>query len=142
MYQMPKIKILFLLFVLIAMPSFAGQLNDVKTISGETLHKMIDDEAAFVLIDARRAEDYAEEHIASAISLPAIDVNAETLAKVEADVHKKLVFYCQNVQCQASHIAAGKAIGAGYQYVYVYSGGIENWKSLGYTVEAAEKIVE
>ncbi len=43
----------------------------------------------------------------------------------------KLVFYCANVQCMASHMAAERATGAGYTDVNVMADGIMGWKSAG-----------
>lgn len=128
-----------MVFTAINLPSFAKEDLKIETISAGTLKKMIDDEAAFLLIDARRTEDFKDEHIETAISLPATDVNAKTLTEVAPDIHHKLVFYCQNLKCQASHIAASKAIGAGYKYIYVYSYGIDNWKEKGFPTVTSEE---
>jgi len=43
----------------------------------------------------------------------------------------KLVFYCKNTQCMASHEAARRAVGAGYKDVNVMSDGILGWKKAG-----------
>lgn len=121
-------------FTAVNLPSFASKESKIDTISTANLKKMIDDEADFLLIDARRTKDFEKSHIETAISLPANDVNAKTLIEIAPSVMKKLVFYCQNLKCQASHIAASKAFGAGYKYVYVYSAGIEDWELNGYPV--------
>lgn len=125
---------------LVATQAFAGSASKIDNISAENLKKMHDDSAHFILIDARRVEDYNKEHITKAISLPANDVNSKTLDEIAPDNKTKLVFYCQNVKCQASHIAASKALGAGYKYIYEFNGGIEAWKEHGYPTEAADKV--
>lgn len=43
----------------------------------------------------------------------------------------KLVFYCANTRCTASHTAAKRAIEAGYSDVNVMVDGIYGWKSAG-----------
>jgi rhodanese-related sulfurtransferase len=43
----------------------------------------------------------------------------------------KLVFYCANTQCQASHAAAERALEAGYTDVNVLPDGIMGWKKAG-----------
>ncbi|HYO57185.1 rhodanese-like domain-containing protein [Archangium sp.] len=43
----------------------------------------------------------------------------------------KLVFYCANVQCKASHAAAQKALEAGYTDVNVLPDGLLGWKKAG-----------
>jgi rhodanese-related sulfurtransferase len=45
-----------------------------------------------------------------------------------ADKQHKLVFYCLNKLCTASHVAARRAKGFGYKNVYVMSAGIKAWK--------------
>lgn len=128
-----------LVFSTINSVAFASDDKKANNISTATLKKMIDDKAVFILIDARRQKDFDKEHIETAIALPATDVNAKTLAEVAPDVKTKLVFYCQNPKCQASPIAAAKAIGAGYTYVYEYSAGIDDWKEHEFPiVKAAE----
>lgn len=132
---------IFILSILI-IPFNARAEDDsvvVKQISGSNIKKMIGDTAGFVLIDARRVSDYNQEHISGAISLPATDVNVKTLAEVAPEMDSKLVFYCQNPKCQASTIAAHKAIGAGYTYVYEYSGGIEDWKYSGFKTASVDE---
>jgi len=51
------------------------------------------------------------------------------------DKSAKLVFYCADTQCTASHEAARRAIGAGYTDVSVMSDGIEGWVDAGKPVE-------
>ncbi len=47
------------------------------------------------------------------------------------DRSKKLVFYCANEQCMASHKAAQRAVDAGYADVSVLPAGIMGWKRAG-----------
>lgn len=47
------------------------------------------------------------------------------------DHAQKLVFYCANEQCMASHKAAHRAIDAGYKNVSILPAGIMGWKGAG-----------
>lgn len=47
------------------------------------------------------------------------------------DHARKLVFYCANEQCMASHKAARRAIDAGYSDVNILPAGIMGWKKAG-----------
>lgn len=47
------------------------------------------------------------------------------------DKNEKLVFYCANTRCTASHRAAERALGAGYTDVNVLPAGIKGWKEAG-----------
>ena len=48
-----------------------------------------------------------------------------------ADKKSALVFYCANTMCTASHVAARKAMDAGYTNVSVMVDGIFGWKKAG-----------
>ena len=48
---------------------------------------------------------------------------------------QKLVFYCANTQCGASHTAAERAMGAGYTDVSVLPDGIQGWVKAGQKVD-------
>jgi rhodanese-related sulfurtransferase len=52
-------------------------------------------------------------------------------SELPADKTKKLVFYCANEQCGASHEAAARALTAGYTDVRVMSAGISGWVKAG-----------
>lgn len=52
-----------------------------------------------------------------------------------SDKAEKLVFYCANEKCTASHTAAERAIEAGYTDVSVMTDGIKGWKDSGFTTE-------
>ena len=45
----------------------------------------------------------------------------------------RLVFYCMNEKCTASHSAAEKAVDAGYTQVNVMSDGIQGWLKSGFS---------
>lgn len=53
------------------------------------------------------------------------------LKELPQDKASKLVFYCANSKCGASHAAAAKAMEAGYTNVSVMPEGIVGWKKAG-----------
>ena len=55
--------------------------------------------------------------------------------ELPADKARKLVFYCANEQCGASHAAAERAVAAGYRDVNVLPAGIAGWHQAGKTVQ-------
>lgn len=83
------------------------------------------------VFDANSEETRKKEGmIPGAVALPSAaryDV-ARTLPNDQA---ARLVFYCANPKCMASHDAAKRALAAGYSDVYVMSEGVEGWKTLG-----------
>ena len=52
------------------------------------------------------------------------------------DKDAKLVFFCANEQCSASHKAAEKAMSSGYKNVYVMTDGIMGWKKNGFPTKS------
>jgi len=57
------------------------------------------------------------------------------LGQLPADKARKLVFYCANTQCGASHRSAEKALAAGYTDVNVMPEGVMGWKESGHQTE-------
>jgi len=57
------------------------------------------------------------------------------LSELPADKSRKLIFYCANTQCGASHTAAERALTAGYQNVEVMGEGIAGWVNAGKKVD-------
>jgi rhodanese-related sulfurtransferase len=55
----------------------------------------------------------------------------DVLDNLPADKNQRLVFYCANPACGASHEAAAKAILAGYTQVKVLPDGIAGWVKAG-----------
>lgn len=53
------------------------------------------------------------------------------VSELPADKSSKLVFYCANLKCGASHAAARRAMENGYTNVAVLPEGIAGWKQAG-----------
>ncbi|MEJ2744899.1 MAG: rhodanese-like domain-containing protein, partial [bacterium] len=87
-----------------------GGTNDVTSgnveIGLEEALRLSREKALF--LDARPAEAYAESHILGAYSLPEDQVAArmdDALALIEQ--RKKVVVYCQSMDCDEAHLLAG-----------------------------------
>lgn len=57
--------------------------------------------------------------------------------ELPASKSDKLVFYCANTQCKASHAAAKRALEAGYTDVSVLPEGLLGWKEAGQPTASA-----
>jgi rhodanese-related sulfurtransferase len=57
--------------------------------------------------------------------------------ELPAQKDQKLVFYCANTQCKASHKAAEKALEAGFTDVNVLGDGLMGWKAAGQSTASA-----
>jgi rhodanese-related sulfurtransferase len=64
------------------------------------------------------------------------DIASYPLDVLPAAKDRKLVFYCANTKCTASHVAAQRALDAGYADVSVLPDGIMGWKQAGKATQA------
>jgi rhodanese-related sulfurtransferase len=102
-------------------------------------------DAGATFIDARVANEYAEEHIKGAKNVlyketfPKVartdPADTFDVAKLPADKGTAMVFYCNGSPCWKGYKGAAEAIKAGYQKINWYRDGIPAWKAAGYPVE-------
>ncbi len=105
-----------------------------SSITAQDLQAMIEEKPELIIIDSRGENYFDGTLIKGAKALSAKETNEETLAALVPNKATPIVFYCTNVNCPASKIAAYKAEKAGYTSLYKYPGGIEEWQSLNLPV--------
>ena len=112
--------------VAFACPGEGGKVNTVNAAEAGKLNQS--KKATFV--DAN-GKDTREKFgvVPGAILLTSASEYAAT--ELPSDKSSKLVFYCANNHCSASHKAAGKAMEQGYTDVAVLPEGIAGWKEAG-----------
>jgi rhodanese-related sulfurtransferase len=89
-----------------------------------------------VFLDARPAAGYAESHIAGAQSVPEESTGEELPRLLDAlPANEKLVTYCQSMECDEAHLLAKALREAGCKEVYVFAGGLAEWKKAGEPLE-------
>jgi rhodanese-related sulfurtransferase len=103
----------------------AAPSPDVAVITPAALRDMIEQKAAFTLLDVRQPEEFAEGHIDGATLIPLADL-PNRLAEVPQD--KKVVVYCKSGarSAEAAKILKDK----GYADVVSLDGGITAWLAL------------
>ncbi len=89
------------------------------------------DTGNLLVVHALDAEHYAKGHVPGAAN---IDYEKMTPEMLPADKGQALVFYCAGPMCPVSKMAAGKAAKWGHTNVWVYKGGIRQWRSAGMAV--------
>lgn len=82
-----------------------------------------------VVVDARSAEAYEQEHIPTAINIPHRTMSLETTAHL--DNSKTYVTYCDGIGCNASTKGALKMAELGFT-VKELLGGLDWWRRDGY----------
>ena len=129
-------KLLFALFFVLsatALPALAeNQVIDqqIAEVSVVNVQQMLNAKPAkLVVLDANNDDARAAAGIVpGAIKLSSY--NQYDLAELPADKNTTLVFYCYNSYCQASHMAAARALQAGYKDVRVMKAGIVGWNAV------------
>ena len=117
----------------------SGNEEPVMFIDFERACEFIENEEGMVL-DARNPEDYAEGHIPGSYLLFFYTMN-EYYPKLEEllQASPALLTYCSDVHCEDSEFLANELLNLGYMPIYVYKGGIEDWKSRQMPVEIGEE---
>lgn len=112
-------------------------LSAYRTVGRDDLKELSDSGTRFVLLDALHGDSYAKEHICGAVNMP--------VASIERDVQKYLnyddliIVYSRNKDCAMSAVAADKLYTLGYENIFRYTGGIEEWKAAGLCLEGEKK---
>ncbi|MDH5379034.1 MAG: rhodanese-like domain-containing protein [Gammaproteobacteria bacterium] len=106
------------------------------TILAEQMLGMMEKDQSLVVVDARVLKGRKKGYIENSIHLPDIETNCDSLAKIETNVDKPMVFYCSSNTCGRSLNAVKKAISCGYKQVYWFRGGFKEWKAKGYPYKA------
>ena len=81
--------------------------------------------------DANSTDTRQKSGIIPGAKLLTSAVKYEPAKELPANKSDKIVFYCYNEQCGASHQAAKRATEAGWTDVAVLPAGIEGWKAAG-----------
>ena len=104
-----------------------------RLMSSTELHQRIDKGEDFVLIDVRGSEDFQEEHISGALSIPL----AELRPRAESDLstNQRIVVYGQDHDETSSNEAATLLEERGFRKVADFDGGISAWKRAGFLTE-------
>ena len=113
-------------------------LAGAKIVSAEEVQKLMN--SGVPVVDARVANEYAEEHIKGAKNVPYKEKSAKStsfdasqdsfdLSKLPADKSAPLVIYCNAGECWKSYKASVVAIRAGYSNIHWFRGGMPEWKA-------------
>jgi len=125
-------------------PQTPESIPGVTVVTAEKAKALAD--GGMLMVDTRVANEYVEQHIKGAISIPYkeksdksvhFDVRQDSfdLEKLPTDKNTSVIFYCNAGECWKSYKSSVVAIKAGYNNVYWLRGGIPEWKSKGLLVE-------
>lgn len=102
--------------------------SKIRTISYEQLLKILDN-PNFIIIDARREDEFSKGHIPHSINIYALDNPDNRIPKMmDLPTDKTIIVYCDGGQCDLSHELAREFIEVlHFPKVFIYSGGWEEW---------------
>lgn len=115
------------------------QIAGAETVNAERVIALIASTPDLVIIDSRKAEDFAAGAIAGAILLTDSEMTPERLARVVPQPGTPVLFYCNGVKCGRAAKAVVKAVAWGYTKVYYYALGMTEWNSLGLPCVVGER---
>ena len=83
------------------------------------------------IIDVRSERDYNKMHIEGAVNIPYYSKQTDIINKLNniymnnADI--KTILYCKSSRCEYSRTMARRFMRIGYENIYIYYGGIDDW---------------
>lgn len=113
-------------------PSVSNTVNNgyPQPANGMQVQQLLDQGA--LAVDARSPEAFAAGHLPGARSLPLTDaVVLLGSFRNEVATDRPLVVYCSGYGCPDSFDLGLLLLAAGYREVYVYEGGLPEWRDAG-----------
>jgi rhodanese-related sulfurtransferase len=107
----------------------------VKEITREELEARLDRGEEVVLVETLGPKYYEDAHLPGAINIPHTEVDA-LAPKILPDKSAEVVVYCSNRACQNSPQAARRLAALGYENVYDYEEGKQDWIEAGLPIES------
>ena len=95
-----------------------------RQISMDEAVKMMKDEKNYIILDARRPDEFAEGHIPGAINVPNEEIGTEEIPELP-DKSQLILVYCRSGR--RSKEASEKLVKLGYTNIVEF-GGILDWK--------------
>ena len=108
----------------------------MKEIDRSELKQMMDEQENLVVLDVMRPDPYKKFHIPGAVNAPvAFDDFEQKASEAVGDKSTPVVVYCQDRNCPDSEDAARRLDQAGFENVYDYKAGKDDWQ------QADEKLI-
>ncbi len=112
-----------------------NQPHAYREVQAEALNKFVHlAHPKVVIVDARAANKDEVKRIKGSKSIP-FNSSVESITEILPDKSATIVVYCSHARCSASQLLADRLIQLGYQNVWKYPGGLEEWEAKGLDVE-------
>ena len=107
-----------------------------RLMSSTELKERMDENQEFVLVDVTPAEEYAKEHIPTAVNIPLSELAEQV--KQQLSKNQRIVVYDKNHDDESSNRASDVLEAMGYRKVADFDGGIYAWKRAGFLTEGED----
>lgn len=144
----PPIRFVFnlLLSVLVLLPTVGCSQSptdkDIQPITTpefrELVQKAQTNPKALLLLDARSPRAFQAEHLPGATNMQLYEVNLELGVKARLKAYKTMVVYGDDAGSPPGRGLTKRLMGAGYDDVRFYVGGMKEWKAAGFPVETGD----
>jgi rhodanese-related sulfurtransferase len=116
-----------------AVPAAAQSAEALPMPVGLMQVKELVDAKQAVLVDARSGSNFAEGHIAGALSLPVDQARQNPARPLKSGIpaDATIITYCNGFSCHDSMEVAKILTKAGFASVYVFEGGFPEWRDAG-----------
>lgn len=115
-----------------AAPPSPEVIKGAVKVDADGLISVVEKMENLVLIDSRKSQDRMLGYIEGSFSLPDTQTDCKSLAQhIPAKTHPVL-FYCNGPKCGRSAVAIKIALQCGYNNIYWFRGGIEEWMAKEY----------
>lgn len=129
--------VLMTLFVLSAhadgaAPKSPEFIDGTTKVTAEGFIELVESKPDLVIIDSRIPGDRKQGYVEGSVSLPDINTTCKSLADNIPEKNSAALFYCNGVKCGRSAKAVKVALSCGYNNIYWFRGGFEEWLAKGY----------
>jgi rhodanese-related sulfurtransferase len=126
-----------MLSLCIAVPFAQAKEEGFRLVGSDEVKQWMASDAKPAIFDANSSDTRRAEGKVAGARLLSNYKTFDARKELPGDKTRRLVFYCYNEQCMASHAAAERAVKAGFKDVAVLSDGITGWKKAGGATEKA-----
>jgi rhodanese-related sulfurtransferase len=109
-----------------------AEVSGVQQLDAESLIELAHAGSELIVIDSRIRGDRKLGYIEDSISLPDGQTSCGTLNTITSDKSRFLAFYCNGIKCGRSLKAINIAKECGYQNIYWFKGGFQEWRLKDY----------
>lgn len=107
----------------------------MQTVDREQTKVLLDTVHSVGIVEVLPEEEFQDCHLPYAVNVPFGEHFDDAIQRRFTEKSQPIVVYCKDLECQASRKAAERMDELGYEKVYDYQAGKEDWKAAGFPLE-------